>query len=497
MGTQPTPATPSSGGSIHEPRWLLLEHDVQHKYEKGSEGRFSKFLPSTAAADPNTEATCLNTAGHVIRVFLCREAPPASSRLCFTSTPNHDESGGGPRVTIVAVHAHSVLIQMSYKKYARGDEHGLDHFVYSSGSGGGAAAAPSLSLLPIHWFEWFPYRRRLKQENRLDDANTGLLCRGERDLVVAELTDIDVEKEPKEAQLLVFRSGEWADKRVVIVHDEGKADELYDWKSDMVVPFGDRQLCWVDLYRGVMFCDMYENLTLRYVRLPVEVPADEFDEEYEYDEYDEYEECEYKTKNPRVCPMTDRTVSVCVTDGGDTLKFVDIIPRCSCGGSCVTTSCKNSTSTAFVINTWTLRMSDMTWVMDDIVDATELWSLNAYAGLPHKKPTYPVVSIDDSHIICFLVCIDDESSCPDIFWKIMLDTRSKRLLSVIRYEQSTQQRRQPCWLPLPGNTYLPSKIFDHLISDVTCSNDSTKPEVITDNIPATTVIASTSSRSGC
>uniref|UniRef100_A0A0D9XPN1 DUF1618 domain-containing protein n=1 Tax=Leersia perrieri TaxID=77586 RepID=A0A0D9XPN1_9ORYZ len=466
---------------IHDPRWLLLEPEVLRKYEKGSEWRFSKFCPSTAGADPNTEATCLNSAGHVIRVFLCRESPPASSRLCYTSTPNHDESGGGPRVTIVAVHAHSVLIQMSYKKYAHGNEHGLDHFVYSSG---GAAAAPSLSLLPIHGKQ---------KEKRLDDANTGLLCRGERDLVVAELTDLDVEEDEDEAELLVFRSGEWRNKCAVIIHDEGKEDELYGWRTDMVVPVGDRLLCWVDLYRGVILCDMFDNddddeaLQLRYVSLPVDVPVGQFDFDQEYDGYEDFE-C--KPKNPRFCRMTDRTV--CVTDGGNTLKFVNIFPRCCCGCPGVTT-CSHS-STAFIINTWTLRMDDLTWVMDAIVDATELWSLNAYAGLPHKKPRYPVMSIVDSHIICLLVCIDELSSRPDIFWKIMLDTRSKRLLSVICYEQSWQQRRRPCWLPYPGNTYFPSKIFDYLISDVTCSNDSRKSEVIADT-PATTVIANISSRS--
>uniref|UniRef100_A0A0D9XPK4 DUF1618 domain-containing protein n=1 Tax=Leersia perrieri TaxID=77586 RepID=A0A0D9XPK4_9ORYZ len=169
------------------------------------------------------------------------------------------------------------------------------YFIYSSGGGatGGdhPPRPPSLSLLPTGG------------DQRLHEATTGLLYRGERDLVVAELTDVFVEEEedePKEAEILVFRSGEWGNKRAVII--------------------------------------------LRHV------------------------------------------------------------------------GCESH---------FALRVTS------------------------------------------------------DTLWKIMLDARSKTLLSVFRYDPS-RKLQQPCWLPFPTKTYFPSKIFDYLIPDVTCINDSTKPAVIGD-----------------
>uniref|UniRef100_A0A0E0MD11 Uncharacterized protein n=1 Tax=Oryza punctata TaxID=4537 RepID=A0A0E0MD11_ORYPU len=41
--------------------------------------------------------------------------------------------------------------------------------------------------------------------------------------------------------------------------------------------------------------------------------------------------------------------------------------------------------------------------MDAMVDATELWSLDAYAGVPRINPQFPIVNMDDPDIICFQV----------------------------------------------------------------------------------------------
>uniref|UniRef100_A0A0E0MD12 DUF1618 domain-containing protein n=1 Tax=Oryza punctata TaxID=4537 RepID=A0A0E0MD12_ORYPU len=105
---------------------------------------------------------------------------------------------------------------------------------------------------------------------------------------------------PKEAEFLVLRSGEWSVVRAPIIHDDGKAEELSFWETDMVVPVGDRWLCWVDLYRGVILCDMFddvdETLRPRYLSLPIDAPAGKFD------------------NDRRRCQMPKRRV--CVTNGG-------------------------------------------------------------------------------------------------------------------------------------------------------------------------------------
>ncbi|TVU26542.1 hypothetical protein EJB05_29094, partial [Eragrostis curvula] len=45
----------------------------------------------------------------------------------------------------------------------------------------------------------------------------------------------------------------------------------------------------------------------------------------------------------------------------------------------------------------------MAWAMDAVVDATELWALDTYRGVARVRPTHPVVSLDEPHIVSFVV----------------------------------------------------------------------------------------------
>ncbi|KAF0895783.1 hypothetical protein E2562_016516 [Oryza meyeriana var. granulata] len=135
----------------------------------------------------------------------------------------------------------------------------------------------------------------------------------------------------EEAELVVLRSGEWSATRTPIIHDDGKAEELSYWQTDMAVSVGDRRLSWVDLYRSTILCDLFdESPRLRYVSLLVEAPAGECDDKYDSN-----------GDNRRRYLMANR--SICLTDGGATLKFIDIFPCC-----CFVI---NHSTSAFVINT--------------------------------------------------------------------------------------------------------------------------------------------------
>ncbi|RLM69841.1 hypothetical protein C2845_PM17G12420 [Panicum miliaceum] len=140
--------------------------------------------------------------------------------------------------------------------------------------------------------------------------------------------------------------------------------------------------------------------------------------------------------------------NVCVTSGpvgGTIVKFVGVFPRCCCGGT-GSTHCERSLH-AYTVHTWTLRMDAVAWVKDAMVDATELWALDAYEGIPHVPPSRPIVSMDDPDTIFFLVCEwywyhesceEDETcdcnaeSCEDesdkAGWLILADTRRPALL---------------------------------------------------------------------
>ncbi|WVZ54038.1 hypothetical protein U9M48_004906 [Paspalum notatum var. saurae] len=125
--------------------------------------------------------------------------------------------------------------------------------------------------------------------------------------------------------------------------------------------------------------------------------------------------------------------NVCVTAGG-TVKFISVDPQCCCGG--IGSIHYRRSRHAYTINTWTLRVDDMVWVRDTMVDATDLSALDAYKGIPRVPLLCPIVSMDDDdpHVICFLVCEwfhlkhrnfdSDETG-----FLILVDTRRKDILS--------------------------------------------------------------------
>jgi hypothetical protein len=221
------------------------------------------------------------------------------------------------------------------------------------------------------------------------------------------------DKVHKEAALHLLRSSscEWRVKRPVISgYADADAGECVDdlassWGNNLVIPVGDQLLCWVDLARGLLFSDdvFDESPSLRYVRFPEDADTG--------------------------------LRSVCVTADGSTINFVNVFPRCCCGGA-GKSKCRASHH-AYAIHTWTLRMDvDMAWVMDGSLDASQVWALDGYKGLPRVELDSPVVSMDEPDAICFVVCENHHEKHGDkTMWRIMVDMKSKTLRSVFRYTE--------------------------------------------------------------
>ncbi|KAL6658425.1 hypothetical protein ACP70R_004011 [Stipagrostis hirtigluma subsp. patula] len=323
--------------------------------------------------------------------------------------------------------AYSVLIRISYEQ-GYGDEG--DYFVYNAG----AAAAdpprpPSLLLLPPYYVP----RKQLDLyssgpgdlvQHDLDDNSTGLLRRGEDELVVAELTVVANKDTPRQkvAELLLLRSGKWSTMRPLISHGDGKAGERLpsSWTTTTTVAVGDRLLCWADSSRGLLLCEVYDDdPVLRYVPLPVE--------------------------GLRRSPSTG-------TDRAAT-----------CASRPVARNCRHSYR-AYTINAWTLRMDDMVWVMDGMVDSTELWAQDAYEEhVPRVQLDDPIVSLDDPNIIYFVMCECYHVKRGDMTeWLVVVDMRSKTLLSVLRYPEGQHHFR--------GSPPIPIGISDYFNSYPSCNN---------------------------
>ncbi|KAL6600292.1 hypothetical protein ACP70R_045092 [Stipagrostis hirtigluma subsp. patula] len=327
---------------------------------------------SDSTADARTVAAARTSTGHPIAVSLRLAAPPAESRLCVHLPPSVDRK----YATILAAHGDSVLIQIAFKPRGGFDQE-IDYFVYIAGGGAGAGLPrpPSLCLLP-------PCYRTEEEAKRY----------GSRPPVGAS-----------GGEVLLLRAGEWTVKRLPVTATRGKLPFSCSWSTHTTLPVGDALLCWVDPYRGLIFADVLDDSsTLRHVPFPADAAR------------------------PASGPASSR--NVCATADG-AVRFVNVSPRCCCGGAGAT-HCRSSRH-AYTITTWTLRMDDMAWVMDGMVDATELWRLDAYAGVPREQPARPVVSLDDPHAISFLVCErSDKDYGDDTLWVIVVDMRCKTLRSV-------------------------------------------------------------------
>ncbi|CAL4985610.1 unnamed protein product [Urochloa decumbens] len=277
--------------------------------------------------------------------------------------------------------------------------------------------------------------------------------RGEDDFVVAWLIKMVVVDDDSgdyggakgkrhAAELLLLRDGEWSVTRAAVGSGEGSNGgelRLSWWGTDSVVSVGgDGLLCFVQFGQGLMFTNVFdETPVVWHVPFP---PALEM------------------VDHPRKCRGSSQ--DVCATSDG-TVRLVSVYPRCCCGSSGAT-HCRHS-SNAYTIKTWTLKMDGMEWVMDGMVDGTELWALDAYKRLPRIQLAHPIVSLNEPHVIFFMVC--------EMFYKrkrshkkdrlILVDMKSKTLRSVCRYDGRSFTH---------GRIFLPSSVSDYFNSSPSCSD---------------------------
>ncbi|CAL4989300.1 unnamed protein product [Urochloa decumbens] len=133
------------------------------------------------------------------------------------------------------------------------------------------------------------------------------------------------------------------------------------------------------------------------------------------------------------------------------------------------TFCRSSHD-AYTIRTWTLSLNnddntdDMAWVMDGMLDATELWDLDAYHGLPRVQLAYPIVSMEEPHVIFFMVCESfyvkkrgDETK-----WLLLVDMKSKTVRSVYRYDEGMGF--------FHGRIFIPSSLSGYFNSSPSCGD---------------------------
>ncbi|CAM0149541.1 unnamed protein product [Urochloa decumbens] len=428
--------------------WLILDRFV-HLSRRRRLG--------VVGGDATASSLAVDCAGRQIRASLRIADPPAVSRLYLhrPDTPQIDGVFSGPAA--IAAHRNSILFRMTVPFedstwWGETRYFPLDYLVYSCSS---TSSSPSLTALPPcfdggktnpsldKWFQ--PYR--LQQQRIMFDQDMGILCHGDNGekFTVADLTyryrhevDLCLLHHPPPAAGDPMK---WSVNRLQIPSDM-KID-VYSWRNDVVVPIG-RSLCWVDYYQGMLLIDVLEDhQQLHYIRLPAQA---------------------LKSRRLYIDPgAPDPFRRVCVTDAG-IIKLV-----------CIFTQHPPS-PTDFTIITWTLvDINKGAWIkdVDTIMEAGEFFDLcdAARSCLPWVLPSFPVVSLVDPDVICFLL---KENDC-DLSWMVEVNMRNKVVLSSALYikEEEEEEEGPPSEKDRRnaffGHSFIPTKFASYLSKDAVTS----------------------------
>ncbi|KAM0889153.1 hypothetical protein ACQ4PT_027889 [Festuca glaucescens] len=420
-----SPAAGSSSSSHRYPDWVILDPHTRLNYPRPTLDYPEEHFRATHAYAETSN-------GDPVRVSFRAVPPPGTSRVYVRWTPPPErgeddrwDRSYGWEPMIVAARGNSILLQLPTL-----DNNGSDFFVYTIRSIG--QQQPSFQRLPScdHGFTIGNHYAGLEHMFQLEGI--GLLC----DAAAGEFTVADLMVVPKpnafhdhdtpvEAGLCIYRSRRpkdgWKATRPRIRHENGQGWELIFWETDAMVPFGD-SLCYVDYYRGVLFMDVLSACPqLRYVRLPVNIPAGG-----------------PVDRDTGLWGCPDASRSVCVTDGGGTMKFVEVV-----SSTVFVSGSRAPASSSFAINVGKLRQDNkMTWEKETSMEDTELWSLQGYGDLlPRAAPKYPLVGMKEPEVIYFVLGANRHFSSSrsgdaadgDGAWVIVVDVLSKTLRSSARY----------------------------------------------------------------
>ncbi|KAK3122403.1 hypothetical protein QOZ80_8BG0669100 [Eleusine coracana subsp. coracana] len=264
----------------------------------------------------------------------------------------------------------------------------------------------------------------------------GFLCsEGGAEFIMAELLLDRRNNRKVSAEISLLHSGtcEWVHMPGLPIQcNKYDSAALHCFCSQSTVPFGDC-LCWVDYRTGIIIgkAMLEQTPNLSYIRFPRMNPS----------------------------RLGDDLRSVCATDGGNSLKFIDIIVN------------NQPRSTGFTILVYKLITTEdgcMKWDKETSMTSTEMWELEAPGRIPHEAvPMFPLMSLDEPHIICFQLveCTD----YIDTVTLVSIDMSARSVVSVFTHIKGEQElhgqdadvAEARTLLPLP---FLPVTFSKSLIS---------------------------------
>ncbi|CAA0829487.1 Unknown protein [Striga hermonthica] len=146
----------------------------------------------------------------------------------------------------------------------------------------------------------------------------------------------------------------------------------HSFHIDMVFSYGSSSVCWVDLLRGVLICDLLKSPEPEFTFVPlplgycIDVPS------------------EPRQGRPR--PKEFRTMG-CV---GGVIKFVTVVGYYG-----------NHSHDDMLLKTWTLSPDHKEWELCNTLAVPHLWASDSFRerNLPQIRPSFPIISPDDAEIV--------------------------------------------------------------------------------------------------
>ncbi|CAO2143403.1 unnamed protein product [Urochloa humidicola] len=406
--TEPPPPPPS---------WLVLDRFVHR----------SRRRYGVVDGDATASATSSDCIGRPVSASLRIAASPAVSRL-YLHWPGRPSIQGMRQPDVIAAHSRSILFKV-YVPFSDPHCHRpcffpVDYFVYSASLS--PELIPELTRLPVckegvdtvpddKYFQ--PYRRQ--QQRIMVDQAMGLLCTDiAGGFTVADLTESsyhDVElcvlhhQPPGPGRSAKF---EWSVERLQIPPDMcTRGLNLSTFDFDVVIPIHGCFFAWVDFYQGMLLVDVlhaHVDPQLRFIPLPAEALL-----------------------SRRVC------IDGCCPDPGTQLA------------------------------SWTLvDMDQGVWEKDGTtMGDMQFWGLYAGLNLPRVQPSFPLVSLVDPVVICFLLKEEDNHN----FWMIEVNMGTKALQSSAIYiNEEEEERYSSKKTPknfFDGHCFIPCKFSAYLEKD--------------------------------
>lgn len=384
MNTDAT-SSQSFDPSLGIPEWFMLDSSVVL-------GKLANCTKTTYRSD----------AGLEFSVSLQRAIPPASSYLhldCAQAvTPPTEEHGFYGASSVVAADGELLLVRIVVPvKGKYGYKYPVEYFIYSPN-----LLSPSIECLPCMDDEWARWPGILG----ITHCGKSVMVVGFRKILVVDSTSKGAYKELVQLGRFCSDAGKWDVEEIELPCDDENGLEPFQWDAVFAFSYGNR-MAFVDYKTGLMFCDIFSySPKLQYVKFPVPVRKVNFSSDNVQEEgvpLDSY-----------------RTVGVC----GGKIKFVSVDSCCS-------------KTTGPTIKTWTLRIPEMVWEKDSILDVKHLWATAFKASrLPRWVPRFPVVDAQDPDILHFVLL---GPNYHDRVWIVTIDMKTATLKSYKNYRNAEQR----------------------------------------------------------